>query len=94
MSQIRVKLHPNAPKNRVSGISEGVWKIGITAPPIEGKANARLINFLSTLLGITKSNICIVKGHTSCNKLVDVQGIQSDEIDRCLLKAIKSTQRS
>lgn len=39
--------------------------VGVDAPPIDGAANARLIEILSGWLGVVKSNVKIVKGHTS-----------------------------
>jgi hypothetical protein len=53
-------------------------KIG--APPVEGKANAELVKFLSGLLKVGVSRISIEKGLNSRNKLIEVQGISEGEM--------------
>lgn len=57
--------------------------VGVDAPPVDGAANMRLIEILSEWLGIAKSNIEIVKGHTSRYKTLDV-GTDVDNIDELL----------
>jgi len=62
--RIAVQGHPGAKRNEVVRFEEGVWHIKIAAPPMEGKANKELIEFLSELLDISKSRIGIDKGAT------------------------------
>jgi len=73
--KISIQVHPGAKKNEVLRFQEGVWHLKIAAPPVEGKANKELIEFLSDVLGVSKSNITIEKGATSRRKLVVVVGI-------------------
>ena len=64
-----IKISPNAKKNEI--ISEGeIFKIKITAQPIDGKANKALIEFLSKNFKIPKTSIKILKGETSKEKTV------------------------
>ena len=74
MTRISVQVHPGAKKNEIVRFQEGVWHIRITAPPVEGKANKELINFLSKALGISKNRITIEKGLKSRRKLIEVEG--------------------
>ncbi len=64
---IRIKIIPNSSKNEII-LEDEFIKIKITAQPIENKANKALIEFLSKLLKIAKSNIEIVKGENSKEK--------------------------
>ena len=78
---IRVRIHPRAKKNEISGIlDDGTIKINLTAPPAEGKANQQLINVLSNLLEIDKSDIDIISGKTARNKLVRLKNCPIKEI--------------
>ena len=79
-AKLVVRVTPGAKRNAVTGLKEGVWHIKIAAPPIEGKANEELVAFLSKLLGVRKSNLSVVKGQTSRNKLVSVSGLPQKEI--------------
>jgi uncharacterized protein len=49
-----------------------VLTVGVDAPPIDGAANTKLIAVLSDWLGISKSMVHIVKGHTSRHKLLEI----------------------
>jgi uncharacterized protein len=80
-TKISVKVQPNAGKNEVVGLVNGVWKIKIAAPPDKGKANNELIELLSDLLGQRKDTISIIRGQTSHNKLVTIGGLTAPEIE-------------
>ena len=80
-------MHPNAGKNEVVGFTDGVLQVRVSAPPVKGKANRELIAFLSQALGLSKSSLSIVKGHTSRNKVVAIDGLsQKDIINRLSIK--------
>jgi uncharacterized protein (TIGR00251 family) len=81
MAKITVQAHPGAKRNEVIRWVEGVWHIKIAAPPVEGKANEKLIDYLSEILGIPRSRITIEKGATGKRKLVGVVGL-TDELAR------------
>lgn len=83
--EISVQVRPNAAKNEVTGIIDGVWQIRVAAPPVKGKANKELIAFLSRLLGVSKSQIDIIKGHTTRNKLIAIDGLSQEDIKKRLL---------
>jgi uncharacterized protein (TIGR00251 family) len=78
--RISIQVHPGAKKNEILRFQGGVWHIKIAAPPVEGKANKELIEFLSDMLGVSKSHITIEKGATSRRKLVEVDGMTEAEV--------------
>ncbi len=86
--KISVKVQPNAGKNAVVGLINGVWRIKISAPPDKGKANKELIEFLSDILGRKKDCITIIKGHASHNKLISVEGMNQVEVTEKLSRAV------
>ncbi|WP_374077376.1 DUF167 domain-containing protein [Bdellovibrio bacteriovorus] len=75
-----VRLHlfiqPKSSKNEVVGPHNGELKIKITAPPIDGRANEGLIEFLSDYFDIPKRNVVLVKGETGRHKTVDLLGVE------------------
>ena len=61
----RVRVQPGASKNEIVGVREDALRIRISAPPVQGKANKALISLLASQLGVKKSEIEILSGHTS-----------------------------
>jgi uncharacterized protein (TIGR00251 family) len=74
-----VRLHlfiqPKSSKNEVVGEHNGMLKIKITAPPVDGEANQALIEFLSKLIKLPKRQITIIKGETGRQKTVEIEGL-------------------
>jgi uncharacterized protein (TIGR00251 family) len=75
------RVVPNKPESKVVGVSEdGTIRIEIKAPPNEGKANKELINTIAKILGLNKSQVIILKGSTSKNKLIRIISIDKERI--------------
>lgn len=79
---IKVKVQPRASRNSIEGAQGGLLKIRLTAPPVEGEANRRLIEFLSEELGIRKSALTIEAGQKSREKRVRVEGLTLEDLER------------
>lgn len=84
--RVHLFIQPKSSKNEVVGPHNGEIKIKITAPPIDGRANEGLIEFLSDYFDIPKRNVLLVKGDTGRHKTVDLLGISESQA-RQLLKA-------
>jgi len=65
---LNVKVIPRASKDSIQGILGDALKVRIQAPPVEGKANARLVRFLSKQWKIPRASIEILSGETGRNK--------------------------
>ena len=65
-------LQPRASKDEVVGKHGDALKIRITAPPVDGEANAQLIRFLSKQFGVSKSDVVIESGATGRRKTVRI----------------------
>jgi uncharacterized protein len=83
-----VKVHPRAKKNAITGVVGDTLKLSITAPPLEGRANAACIEFLSDLLHVPRSSITIVSGQTSRRKVIRVTGISMEMLKTTLGKHV------
>ena len=69
--KINVKVIPNAKQNKL--IEEnGGYKVYLTAPAVEGKANRALIEFLAEHFGAKKRQISIIRGEKSRDKVVEI----------------------
>lgn len=79
-TEISVRVYPNSARNEVVGVTSGVWQVRVSAPPVKGKANQELIAFLSRLLGVGKSRIGIIRGHTTRNKVIAISGLSQEDI--------------
>ena len=80
--QLNVKVTPNAARDEITGFTDGVLGVKIAATPEKGKANKKLIDFLSDKLGVSKSSIRLIRGQTSRHKVIVVDGLSRDEITR------------
>jgi len=67
---LKIYVQPKSSANAIVGIHNNALKIRLTAPPVDNAANAMCIKFLSKLLGIPKSSIEIMSGHSSRVKQV------------------------
>jgi len=70
--RIYVKVLPRSSKNSVEKISEGEYKVKLTAPPVDGEANKMLEKVLADYFKVSKSSVSIVGGKTSKTKIVDI----------------------
>jgi uncharacterized protein len=69
---LKVYLQPKSSKNEIAGPYRDGMKIKVTAPPVEGKANAALIRFLAKEFRVPLSRVEIVKGHHAREKLLKI----------------------
>ena len=76
-----VKVQPRARKNAITGTVGDALKIALTAPPVEGKANQALIEFLAGVFEIPRSSITIASGETSRLKTVRITGVSKEAIE-------------
>lgn len=69
---LRLVLQPKATRDQIVGLHNEELKIAITAPPVDGKANAHLIKFLSKAFKTSKSNVVLEKGELARHKQVRI----------------------
>ncbi len=75
--RLKLRVVPNAPKSEIVGSygDDGALKVKLKAPPVDGKANAELIEFLAKTYKVQKGKIAIISGHTCRNKVVEIDGL-------------------
>lgn len=85
-----VRVVPRSSKNEVVELmDDGTVRIHLTAPPVEGKANRLLIEFLAELFQVKTSRIAIVAGEKSKDKIVSIFGMSPSEVEQILTNEIQ-----
>ena len=84
-----MKASPGAACSEITGFRDDALRIRIAAAPEKGKANRELIDFLSDKLGIRKSDITILRGETSRTKILEIRGMDHDQLLGLLNKEMK-----
>jgi uncharacterized protein (TIGR00251 family) len=71
---LEILVQPRASRTRAIGEHDGRLKVQLAAPPVDGEANAALIEFLADALGARRADVRIVRGDTGRRKTVQVAG--------------------
>jgi hypothetical protein len=72
---LELLVQPRASRTRAVGEHDGRLKIQLAAPPVDGEANAALVEFLADALGVRKADVVIARGDTGRRKTVRVAGV-------------------
>lgn len=70
-----VRAQPGAKKDAVLGRHGDSLKVAVTAPPEDGRANAALVEYLKTLLGVKRSQVELLSGERNRNKVFLIRGL-------------------
>jgi len=79
-----VRVQPRARRDEIVGERAGAVLVRVTAPPVEGKANAALCRLLAKRLGLPRGKVAIVRGGSARDKLVEIDGLEAEEVRRKL----------
>ena len=85
-----VKVQPRARKNAITGTVGEALKLSLTAPPVEGRANQAVIEFLADLLAIPRASVTITSGATSRLKRVCVSGVSPGAVQQSLSRILEN----
>jgi uncharacterized protein (TIGR00251 family) len=80
MGRLRVRVTPRGSKEEVIGWREDALAIKLTAPPVEGAANKACIDFLAKILGVKRSQVSLISGEKSREKIFEIDGLDEEEI--------------
>jgi uncharacterized protein (TIGR00251 family) len=84
MARISVKVHPRAKRTALTGRVGAAYKLDLKAPPVDGKANQECIRFFAEALGVARNSVRIVQGAAGRIKVVEIEGLDMDELERRL----------
>jgi uncharacterized protein (TIGR00251 family) len=75
-----VRVAPRASRAALRGVTEGALKVSLTAPPVDGAANAALCEYLAEVLGVPRRAVEITHGHHARRKTVRVSGLDVEAV--------------
>ena len=78
--ELLVHAQQRASRSRVVGEHGGFLKVQLAAPPVDGEANAELIDTLAALLQVPRRQISLISGETSRRKKLRVEGVEHDDV--------------
>lgn len=76
-----VLVQPRASRAKLGPVHDGRLKVAVTSPPVDGEANAAVIELVAKSLGVAKSAVEVVAGVTSRRKTIRVAGVSRAAIE-------------
>jgi uncharacterized protein (TIGR00251 family) len=86
-TRLRLRVAPGAARSGVVGRHGDAWKVRVTAAADRGQANAEVLRLLASALGVPRRSLSLVAGHASRDKVVQLDGLASDEAELRLERA-------
>lgn len=81
---LSVHVQPKASRTRIAGLHGDAVKLCITSPPVDGKANAAVIQFFAKLFKIPKAAVTLASGEASRDKRLVLAGISAAQAETVL----------
>ena len=83
---VRIQLHvqPGASKSEVAGLHGERIRLRIQSPPVDGRANEAVLDWIAAQLGVPRRTVTLVRGAKSREKTVEVSGVTMDAVQRAL----------
>lgn len=75
-----VLVQPRASRAKVGPVHDGRLKVSVTAPPVDGEANAAVIELLAKTLGVPRGAVEVIAGASSRRKTVRITGVAAAAI--------------
>jgi uncharacterized protein (TIGR00251 family) len=85
VGDLAIRVQPRARRTEVAGERAGAVVIRVSAPPVDGKANAAVCKLVARSAGVPASSVSIVRGESARDKVVRVEGRTADELRAALL---------
>jgi uncharacterized protein len=79
-----VRIHPRAGRTAITGTVGDALKLSLSAPPIDGRANVALADFLAEVFSVPRGAIQVVTGERSRNKVIRIAGRTAAELEQML----------
>ena len=81
---VDVLVQPRASRAKIGPRHDGRIKIAVTAPPVDGEANAAVIELLAKSLGVAKSAVEVIAGTSSRRKTIRIAGVSEAELEELI----------
>jgi uncharacterized protein (TIGR00251 family) len=84
VARLAVRVQARARRDEIAGERGGSLLVRVTAPPVEGKANAAVCKLLAKRLRLAPGKVAVLRGASSRDKLIEIDGIEAAELRRLL----------
>jgi uncharacterized protein (TIGR00251 family) len=81
-TRFQVKIKTRAKRPGIYGRIGDAIKIDVAAPPIDGRANLEVVRLIADAAGVPRSQVHIVMGETNTLKLIEIEGVETEEFLR------------
>ncbi len=81
-----VRVAPRSSRDAVLGVHDGAFKIALTAPPVDGEANAALVAFVAKAMDVPRSTVTLARGEKSKRKTLRIAGASVADVRARLLR--------
>lgn len=88
MASLKLRIVPNAKRAEVVGEYGDAVKVKVAAPAVDGKANSALLEFLAEKIGVSARVVSLLMGEKSRDKVIAVEGVETDELRKRLLASL------
>lgn len=86
-TRLRLRVSPGSGRAAIVGRHGDAWKVRVTEPPENGRANDAVVRLLATALALPREAVAIVSGHSGRDKIVELTGVGPALIERRLSSA-------
>ncbi len=84
--EINIHVLPRSSQSKITGLHDDAVKVKLTKPPVDGQANAECCRVVAKYFGLSKSQVSILKGASSKQKTLLVEGVSVSEVIKQLSK--------
>ena len=92
-TRLRLRVSPGAARSRVVGRHGDGWKVRVSAPPEDGRANQAVVRLLAETLDASRACVKLVSGHGGRDKIVEVAELEPADVDRRLESAARKERQ-
>lgn len=86
-TRLRLRVSPGSGRAEIVGRHGDAWKVRVTAPPEQGRANDAVVRLMADTLALPLSAVAIVSGHSARDKIIELTGVDPALIERRLASA-------
>jgi len=94
LTRVRLRVAPGATRAGIVGRHGDGWKVRVPAPAEGGRANDAVVRLLADMLALPRTSVTLVSGHSARNKIVELAGVDPEEIERRLSSAAGKERRA
>ena len=94
LTRVRLRVAPGATRAGVVGRHGDAWKVRVTAPAEAGRANDAVVRLLAHTLALPRTSVTLVSGHSARDKIVELAGVEPEDIERRLSSAAGKERRA